>query len=99
MKAGLMNGERTTCLLKKNKLMKFNTSADILNDTDKCHMNFSCLYGERECLCEIEESLNNNIMFIKAGNGSSQCNHRISFGYSYICNCPVRKEIYKIYNV
>lgn len=77
---------------------EFKVSADTLTKADKCQMNFSCLQGEKECLCEIEEGINNKIIFIKPSN-SSLCNYSMSFGYSSTCNCPVRKEIYRIYRV
>lgn len=77
---------------------EFKVSADTLNETDKCQMNFSCLQGVKECFCEVEEGINNKIIFIKSS-VSNLCHYRMSFGYSCTCNCPVRKEIYRIYRV
>ena len=70
----------------------------IINETQKCRQDFSCLTGSKECLCEVEDNFNNKIHFIKPS-CKGICDYRMSFGYSNICNCPTRKEIYKLYNV
>ena len=77
--------------------MKFEIDKGILKATDKCRKNFSCLDGDKGCMCEIEDHFNNTIHFIKPLD-TGICDYRMSFGYSYICNCPTRKEIYKRYN-
>ncbi|RJQ55698.1 MAG: hypothetical protein C4526_02820 [Nitrospiraceae bacterium] len=70
---------------------------DILDSTDRCGNNFSCL-SDKTCLCEIEDNFNGKVLFIKP-QGRSACNYMMSFGYSYICNCPVRKEIFRRYQM
>jgi len=27
------------------------------------------------------------------------CEYKMAFGYSFTCNCPVRKEMYNLYRV
>ena len=78
--------------------MEFKISSDTLKKTDKFQTNLSCLTGGKECLCAVEEHINNRIIFIKSPS-NCPCNYRMSFGYSYTCNCPVRREIYKAYKV
>jgi hypothetical protein len=80
-----------------NNNMEFKIRKAILNETDKCGEKFSCLSGKNECLCEVEDSLDNKIIFIKPIH-DNLCDYRMSFGYSHVCNCPTRKEIYKLYN-
>ena len=60
------------------------------------------LPGFEECLgcsgtseepCKAE-NLVNDVLFVEAAH-AFLCYHRTSFGDSYICRCPVRKEIYE----
>jgi hypothetical protein len=72
---------------------------DILNETVKCRGDFSCLSGEKRCLCEVEKGLGNNhntVLFIKPAK-EIICDYMISYGYSFICSCPTRIEIYRLY--
>ena len=75
--------------------MKFKISADILNETIKCRTNFSCLNGSTECLCTVKEKVNNAILFVKPAD--NRCNYCLPFGYSQICLCPARMELFKKY--
>ncbi len=89
--------EEQLCLIPRENLkMQFKISVDILNETVLCRKNRSCLYGSKDCLCEVEDSFNNKIIFIKPVN-KAMCDYRMSFGFSYVCNCPTRKEIFNIY--
>lgn len=79
--------------------MNLKLDADILNQADHCRRNFSCLTGDKTCLCEVERLIDNNLLFIKPA-VTNICNYKVSFGYSaYYCNCPARLEIYKLYNI
>lgn len=44
--------------------------------------------------CKVE-SLVNEVLFVQAAPAAFLCYQRTSFGESYICRCPARKEIYK----
>ncbi len=77
--------------------VKLEVSADTLKKTEKCRNNFACLDGKDNCLCEIEDSFDSRVLFVKAGN--RPCDYKMSFGYSYVCNCPTRKELYSRYKV
>jgi hypothetical protein len=79
--------------------MKFNVSEDILKNTTKCTDNFSCLNGNSGCLCDIEDCSEGQIHFLHPKNHYGICEYKMAFGYSYTCNCPIRKEIYNHYNV
>lgn len=78
--------------------MQYIVSKDIINKADKCTRDFSCLYGDKDCICDFEDAVENKILFIKPIK-NIMCDYRVSFGYSYICSCPVRKELYNSYNV
>lgn len=78
--------------------MELKVSEEVLKDTSNCKQGFSCLSGKRECLCEVEDSSNGMVIFIKPSCKLGLCHYRLSFGRSFICNCPVRKEIFNRYN-
>lgn len=78
--------------------MQLKVSEDVLKDTSNCKQGFSCLAGKGDCLCEVEDSSNGMVLFIKPACKSGFCYYRLSFGCSFICNCPVRKEIFNRYN-
>ena len=79
--------------------MKFSVSEDVLKNTTKCADKFSCLKGKGDCLCDIEDCSEGNIHFINPKNHYGICDYKMAFGYSYTCNCPIRKELYNLYSV
>jgi len=79
--------------------MKLNVSKDTMLLATKCIDSFSCLQGRLDCICTIDDCSDGNIHFILSERKNEQCGYRTPFGYSFTCNCPVRKEIYNIYNV
>ena len=76
--------------------MKFNIAEDIVRTATKCKSNYSCLSGQEECFCKVEDCAAEKVHFIKPVN-SGACDYKVEFGYSFMCNCPVRKEIYNHY--
>lgn len=79
--------------------MKFVISEDIIKKTSRCRSNFSCLSGKNDCICEIEDSAEDKVHFVKSGDTPPICDYRMGFGYSFLCNCPVRKALYNQYRV
>ena len=78
--------------------MKFEIEKDILDSTDKCKIGFSCLNGTQECFCLADSLISDKLLFIKSEK-INVCDYMTSFGYSYFCNCPTRKEIFRRYKV
>lgn len=74
----------------------FSVSDHIIKSTTNCENAFSCLSGKKDCLCEVESDYG-TIIFLNAPNPNMFCSYRMSFGYSHVCHCPTRKEIYKQY--
>ncbi len=70
----------------------------ILKETTRCSKDFSCLKNENDpCLTsKVSNSVNGKVIFISCI--EDKCNYDMRFGYSKICNCPVRKEIFNKYN-
>ncbi len=77
--------------------MVFKIDEDVLKNTTKCKKNFSCLTGETN-ICRVELCVANKIHFIKCVD-NLPCGYRIPFGYSYVCICPVRKELHNRYGI
>ena len=77
--------------------MKIELDANILSQTTECTRDFACLTDPGQ-LCRVENCVNNKVHFIQCRN-DVKCNYQISFGYSFICSCPIRKEIYNRYGL
>jgi len=78
--------------------MKFKIDTETLNDAENCKYNYSCLNDNPECLCDIDYDLGEGkILFLKSDQ-LINCNYMLSYGNSYICTCPVRKKICKLYH-
>ncbi|MBI4843295.1 MAG: hypothetical protein HY809_03090 [Nitrospirae bacterium] len=74
-------------------------SNEVVLEAKECALDYSCLSGEKECLCDVEEPSNGIVLFVTPANKRNFCCYRITFGDSFICNCPVRKEIFNRYSI
>ncbi len=77
--------------------MNIKVDDNILQETTKCRKNFSCLSGEKP-ICKVELCIENTIFFVKCASNES-CSYKVPFGFSYVCVCPVRKELYNRYKI
>lgn len=75
-----------------------NINEDIVKNTTKCKKCFSCLNSEAKDICRVELNVDDKIHFVKCIS-TNICDYRMSFGYSHVCLCPVRKEIFNRYNI
>jgi len=72
---------------------------DLKVQASKCESSVGCLNGNGHKLCNVVCSCGDQVLFIEFQK-KRRCNYKSSFGFSsYLCNCPVRKEIYKKYGV
>jgi hypothetical protein len=71
---------------------------EILDKTVKCTKDFDCLKNEKHIYCKVERVIDNKIDFIKCKE-KTLCNYKLAFGYSNICTCPTRIEIYNKYRL
>jgi hypothetical protein len=69
---------------------------DILKTASMCKKNLSCLSGSD--ICKVEFCVDGKIHFIKCMN-LEPCHYRMPFGYSFVCRCPVRKELFNRYKI
>ncbi len=74
--------------------MKTDIDKELLKKADKCPHNFICLTTGQKPRCAISEIVNDKVHFLEC-RPPFICNYQHSFGSSFICTCPVRKEIYK----
>ena len=73
-------------------------SEEILEKTDRCRKNLICLSGDGTGLCKVELCIEDRIHFIKCMD-RKPCDYKIPFGYSFVCICPVRKELFNRYKI
>ena len=75
----------------------FNISNKILALATECEKKFSCLGSECD-FCKVALCVENEVLFIKCKD-RAPCPYKESFAYSFICTCPVRKELYDKYKI
>ena len=70
---------------------------DIKKSTTKCEKNFTCLSDKNHKLCNVINTVGGKILCCYCF-GRQPCNYRVPHGFtSYLCSCPIRKEIYRKY--
>ena len=77
--------------------MDIHISEEVRRTATNCKKKFSCLEEERKDLCKVENCIDGKVHFIKCLN-DEYCPYKQSFGDSFFCSCPVRKEIFNKYN-
>lgn len=78
--------------------MKFEIDSKIIEKAN-CDKDFVCLKENvKDKICKINRCLDEYYCLLKEAKFVS-CNNRFTFGYSDICKCPVRIEIYNKYDV
>ncbi len=81
-----------------NGLKEIKISEETVKMAGKCKKNYSCLSEKGADICKVELNVEDKIHFVKCMS-IEPCSYRISFGYSYVCICPVRKELFNRYNI
>jgi hypothetical protein len=79
--------------------MKLTVNENVLDITRRCKDSFSCLDGKRDCLCHVEDCADGKVHFVSPKDENGICEYEMSFGYSFTCNYPIRKEIYNYYKI
>jgi hypothetical protein len=78
--------------------MSYTINEEILENTINCKKNMQCLSDGKSPECKIEMPVGANVAFIKE-KGPDSCPYMLSFGYGYICTCPIRHELHKRYGI
>jgi len=68
----------------------------VLHKTTHCINDFSCLSGDKTCLCDVLASNGEDIIEITSQPARS-CKYCISLESASYCHCPTRVEIYNRY--
>ena len=72
---------------------------DIKKSTTKCEKRFSCLSGKNHKLCNAIGGVGSKIVCIDCF-GGKHCKYREPYGFSsYLCSCPIRKELFRKYKI
>ena len=72
-------------------------SKKILDETVHCQKDFDCIKNNNIC-CKVDYCVDKTVHFVKCSE-ENYCRYKMNFGYSLICNCPTRKEIYNKYGI
>jgi hypothetical protein len=65
--------------------------------TDKCWRGFGCLSDPGSVPCAVRSCVR-GVLFVDKQT-VRYCPYEVTFGYSRICSCPTRQEIYDRYGV
>lgn len=63
-----------------------------------CTKEISCLDPSRTTLCQVKHCVQNKVHFVECLD-VDYCCYKMSFGSGFVCNCPVRKEIFNRYGL
>ena len=79
--------------------MSYEIEDEVVSLATKCQKDHVCLTGEGALYCKVSDLMRGRDEEIPLLDCSEDvdCAYCQSFGKSYICNCPVRKEIFKRY--
>jgi hypothetical protein len=85
-------------ILKKDIKMEIKIPQDIVQKAIKCTKKFRCLSVSSDNLCRAICHLSKDLLFVKCMDGKD-CAYLESHEKTEMCNCPVRIEIYRRYNL
>lgn len=69
-----------------------------LRQNTQCLRNFACLSEKTRNVCKIKYCVDNKNFFIE-NEENNGCNYKFPYGYTFMCRCPVRKDIYLRYKI
>jgi hypothetical protein len=76
----------------------YEVEEELLAKADKCAYQRNCLSQSQEKMCKPQFLLANDTMFVQKKDGAD-CQYYLTYGFSGICRCPVRKFLYKRYGI
>lgn len=78
--------------------MDISVSDEAIKATTKCRKFFSCLKEKDRNFCAVANCINEEILFMKTLKNAC-CPYQQAFGNEFLCDCPVRKEIFVKYKI
>lgn len=67
-----------------------------IEKTTKCLFRFNCFSDKTYPRCTAENPIAEHGLFVRFTEPTS-CHYKMSFGNGFICTCPTRYEIFKLY--
>jgi hypothetical protein len=77
--------------------MVFYIQNDIIDEASKCEANQACLARNKDVVCKIISTIGEDTLICSGQN--DKCPYQELMDARLKCTCPVRKEIYKKYDV
>lgn len=77
--------------------MQYVVPDEVIERTDECHHNFSCLETGR-CFgpCKVDHPDGKDILVLKKRSlGVVFCRNHVEYGDDYVCLCPVHYHLYQ----
>ncbi len=78
--------------------MKLYVRHEVMQATTGCKKGFSCLEDKKKDICKIGICFDGKLHFI-ACIDEINCFYQRSYGENFICDCPIRKEIWNKYKI
>lgn len=78
--------------------MNIKIDEEIIQKAIYCKSDFSCLSGEKRCLCAVKELFGYAMLVIKP-KSVIDCRYQVSIGDIILCICPARYELYNRYGM
>ena len=75
--------------------VKLEVSEKTRQKTDKCWRGFACLSNATNGVCAVRDQVG-DVLFVEKTR-QAYCPYDVTFGYSHICSCPVRHELFERY--
>lgn len=75
--------------------MSYELSPDIVKKAKKCKKGLQCLKNEKPNFCPAISNIGGEVLTLTR----NSCSYKMSFGNSFICNCPVRKALNNKYGI
>lgn len=75
----------------------YEVDKSIIDLAVNCDIKYNCLSEGGKPCCNVESCVNCSVHFLEKL--ERDCLYHQEFGFSNVCICPVRKEIYRKYKV
>jgi hypothetical protein len=79
--------------------MNITIPKDVVEKTTKCHKDCLCMSNGNNTICPVIHNIAGKVLFVRPKTRDSACTYKMSFGNSFVCNCPTRREIYIQYKI
>ena len=71
---------------------------DIIKSASRCTKSLMCLSNDKSVYCSVQERIGDSDDSLEC-NHDGMCSYKEYSGEVYICGCPLRKAIYRKYNI